>query len=129
MADDEESERIRFNPGGIVMASDLIDYTLPAHDPNFPKPRGLLPVPPEVAESVARSDARLLREKGIQVTAEARQRDLEYKTLNWYFDNTEVAYRRTPQGIEVLAVGPEEVSRFRRDHPLETRRDVVIRVA
>ena len=76
------------------MASDLIDWTLPAHDPNFPKPRGLLPVPPEVAESVARTEARLLRERGIQITPEARQRDLEYQTLNWYFDNTEVAYRR-----------------------------------
>jgi hypothetical protein len=129
MVDDEGSERLRSEPGGVVMASDLIDWTIPAHDPNFPKPRGLLPVPPEVAESVARSEARLLREKGIQITSEARRRDLEYLTLNWYFDNTEVAYRRTPQGIEVLAVGSEEVSQFRRDHPLETRRDVVIRVA
>ena len=111
------------------MYGDLIDYTIPAHDPNFPKPRGLVPVPPEVARSVAETEARLLREKGIQVTEEARRRDLEYQTLNWYFDGTEIAYRRTPQGIEVLAVGPEEVSRFRRGHPLETRRDVVIRVA
>jgi hypothetical protein len=111
------------------MASDLIDLTIPAHDPNFPKPRGLLPVPPEVAESVARREAELLRERGIQVTAEARQRALEYATTNWYFDTMEIAYRRTPQGIEVLAVGSEEVSQFRRDHPLETRRDVAIRVA
>ena len=35
------------------MAQHFIDLTLPAHDPNFPKPRGLLPVPPEVAEDVA----------------------------------------------------------------------------
>ena len=39
------------------MSSELIDLTLPAHDPNFPKPRGLLPVPPEVAESVAQTEA------------------------------------------------------------------------
>jgi hypothetical protein len=110
------------------MASDLIDYTLPAHDPNFPKPRGLLPVPPEVAERVAATEARLLREKGIQITAEARQRDLDYRTLNWYFDNTEILYRRTPQGIEVLAAGPEEVSQYLREHPAETRRDVVLGV-
>ncbi len=35
------------------MAEHIIDLALPAHDPNFPKPRGLLPVPPEVAEDVA----------------------------------------------------------------------------
>jgi hypothetical protein len=111
------------------MASDLIDSTLPAHDPNFPKPRGLLPVPPKVAESVARREAQLLRERGIQITAEARQHSLDYATLNWYFDNMEVLYRRTPQGIEVLAAGEEEVSRYLREHPAETRRDVVLAVA
>jgi hypothetical protein len=129
IADDEGSEWIRFSPGGFVMASDLIDLTLPAHDPSFPKPRGLLPVPPEVAESVARLEAQILRELGAPMTPEARQRELEYGTTNWYFDNTEIAYRRTPQGIEVMAVGSEEVSQFLKDHPLETRRGVVIRVA
>ncbi len=44
------------------MVQHFIDHTLPAHDPNFPKPRGLLPVPPEVTEDVARTDARLVRE-------------------------------------------------------------------
>ena len=111
------------------MASDLIDLTIPAHDPNFPKPRGLLPVPPEVAESAARTEARLLRERGIQVTAEAKQRDLDYMTLNWFFDNSLVAYRRTPQGVEVLAVGSEEIGQYLKDHPPEARGDVVIGVA
>ena len=111
------------------MASDLLDWTLPAHDPNFPKPRGLLAVPPEVAESLATREADLLRERGIRISTEASRRALEYAMTNWYFDNTEIAYRRTPAGIDVLAVGSEEVSRFVRDHPLETRRDVVIRVA
>jgi hypothetical protein len=110
------------------MASDLIDLTIPAHDPNFPKPRGLLPVPPEVADSVARSDASLLRERGIQVTPEARQRSLDYQTLNWYYDNSLVLYRRTPQGIEVLAVGSDEISEFLKDHPLETLGGAVIGV-
>ncbi len=111
------------------MASDLLDWTLPAHDPSVPRPRGLLPVPPEVVERLASREADLLRERGIQVAPEASRRALEYAMTNWYFDNTEIAYRRTPEGIEVLAVGSEEVSRFVRDHPLETRRDVVIRVA
>jgi hypothetical protein len=128
LPDDEGKEQLRLDSGAMIMASDLIDWTIPAHDPNFPKPRGLLPVPPEVAESVARRDAQLLRERGIQVTAEARQHSLDYATLNWYFDNTEVLYRRTPQGIEVVAAGPEEVSRYLREHPAETRRDVVLGV-
>ena len=46
------------------MAQHFIDLTLPAHDPNFPKPRGLLAVPPEVAEQVAEEEARLEREIG-----------------------------------------------------------------
>ena len=111
------------------MASDLIDLTIPAHDPKFPKPRGLLPVPPEVAESAARSEARLLREKGIQITAEARQRDLDYMTLNWYYDNSLVAYRCTPQGVEVLAVGSEEIGDYFKNHPPEMRQGVLIEVA
>jgi hypothetical protein len=59
------------------MANHFIDLTIPAHDPNFPKPRGLLPVPPEVAEQVAREEARIAREHGIQVSPEARQRMLD----------------------------------------------------
>lgn len=111
------------------MASDLIDSTLPAHDPNFPKPRGLLPVPPEVAESVARREAQLLRERGLRITGEARQHDLDYATLNWYYDNSYVAYRRTPQGIEVLAVGSDEIDQYLKDHPPEVLQGIVIGVA
>jgi hypothetical protein len=108
------------------MAQHFTDLTLPAHDPNFPKPRGLLPVPPEVVEDVARTDARLLRELGASMTPEARKRALDHGTLNWYYDNAYIAYRRTPEGVEVLAVGHDEVRQYMKDHPLETRRDVVI---
>jgi hypothetical protein len=108
------------------MVQHFIDHTLPAHDPNFPKPRGLLPVPPEVVEQVARTDARLVRELGAPMTPEARKRQLDYGTLNWYYDNAYIAYRCTSQGVEVLAVGSEEISQFLKDHPLETRRDVRI---
>jgi hypothetical protein len=110
------------------MADHIIDLALPAHDPNFPKPRGLLPVPPEVAKIVAAMEARLLGERNIQISAEARQRSLDNETLNWYYDNAYIAYRRTPRGVEVLAVGQEEADQYRKDHPPETRRDVVIGV-
>lgn len=79
------------------MVQHFIDLTLPAHDPNFPKPRGLLPVPPEVAEDVARLEARLLRELGGPITPEAKRRSLDYGTLNWYYDNAYIAYRRAPR--------------------------------
>jgi hypothetical protein len=108
------------------MPTDLIDWTLPAYDPNFPKPRGLLAVPPEVAEQVASEEARIAREKGIQIAPEARQWMLDDWTLRYYYENAYVAYRRTPQGVEVLAVGWEEAHRYRDDHPPETRRDVRI---
>ena len=44
------------------MSSRIIDLTLPAHDPSFPKLRGLLPVPPEVQEFVACQEARITRQ-------------------------------------------------------------------
>jgi hypothetical protein len=111
------------------MAHDLIDLTLPAHDPNFPKPRGLLPVPSEIAGNVARMEAQLLRERGIQITPEARRHALDYATLNWYFDNSEVIYRRTSEGIEVVAAGSEEVDQYIKDHPAGTWQDFVLGVA
>jgi hypothetical protein len=37
-----------------------------------------------------------------------------------------VASPRTPEGVEVPAVGPEEVGRLREETPREARRGVVI---
>lgn len=108
------------------MSDHIIDLTLPAHDPTFPKPRGLLPVPPEVAEEVARHEAEFIAKHGEPWTSEARQWILDNQVLNWFYDNAYIAYRRTPQGIEVLAVGWEEANRYRDEHSLEERRDVII---
>ena len=36
-------------------------------------------------------------------------------TLRYYYEGEEVACRGTPEGVEVLAVGPEEVGRFYQD--------------
>jgi hypothetical protein len=52
--DIDESKEERPPAGAIPMSSELIDLTLPAHDPSFPKPRGLLTVPKEIEEAVAR---------------------------------------------------------------------------
>jgi hypothetical protein len=110
------------------MVQHFTDLTLPAHDPNFPKPRGLLAVPPDVAEQMAREEARVIREFGGPMPAELRQQLLDDWTLRYYYDDAYVAYRRTPQGVEVLAAGWEEVRKFQKDNPLERRRDVLIGV-
>jgi len=102
------------------MASEIIDLTLPAHDPNFPKPRGLLPVPPAVEEDVAREQARLQP----HFTDEYANRARDEMTVRYYYEGTEMAYRRTVQGVEVLAVGWEEVNKFLKDTPPEQRQDV-----
>ena len=70
------------------MSDRIIDLTIPAHDPNFPKPRGLIPVPPEVAEWVADLEARVFRELGGPLDPEARQRILDDWTLYYYYDDT-----------------------------------------
>ena len=108
------------------MPSELIDLTLPAHDPTVPKPRGLLPVPQEIEETVAREEGRSLRESGIVITPEARRRMLDDLTLQYYYEGAFVASRRTPQGIEILAVGRDEANEYRENNPPETRQDVRI---
>jgi hypothetical protein len=104
----------------------IIDTTLPAHDPTFVKPRGLLPVPPEVAEFVARDEAECIRKHGTGFSPEARQRILDNNVLNWYYDGSYVAYRRTPQGVEILAVGWEEAHKYLDEHPDATQQGVVM---
>ena len=90
-----------------------------------PKPHGLLPVPPDVEAIVAREEMRLLTEHGITPTPEARQRMLDSLTLQYYFDGIDVAYRRTTQGVEVVAVGLAEVGDLVRTTPQEQRADLV----
>jgi hypothetical protein len=108
------------------MAGELIDETLPAHDPTFVKPRGLVPPPPEIAEAFAQFEERFVRENGFSIAPEARQRILNDWTLNYYYDGAYVASRHTPEGVEILAVGWDEAHKYREDHPPETRRDVRI---
>ena len=81
-----------------------------------------------MAEQVASEEARLVQKFGGPVPAELRQRLLDQWTLTYYYDDAFIAYRRTPQGVEVLAVGSEEVYKYLEDHPLETRQDVRIGV-
>jgi hypothetical protein len=52
------------------------------------------------------------KEHGITLTAEAKQRMLNQGTLDWFYQDQWVSYRDTPQGVEVLAVGLEEVGKL-----------------
>ena len=74
-----------------------------------PKPRGLLPVPPEVEAAVAEDDSSLLEEYGIVPTSEDRQRQVNSLTLQYYYGGHDVAYRLTSQGVELLADGLSEI--------------------
>jgi hypothetical protein len=48
-------------------------------------------------------------------------------TLMYYHEGATVASRSTPEGIEVLAVGPEEIRRFFQEMPDEAQQGVVTR--
>jgi hypothetical protein len=81
--------------------------------------RGLLPVPPEVEAEVERQEAKH------QMTPEYRKTLRDRLCLQHYFSDVQVAFRRTPEGIEVLAAGLDEIAHFRRITPREERHDVV----
>jgi hypothetical protein len=109
------------------MSSELVDRTAPANDPRTPKPRGLLPVPREVETVVAREEALIAQQHGIRITAEARKRLTDDFTLQHYYEGTDVADRETPQGVEILAVGGDEIGDYLKTIPPERRQDVRIR--
>jgi hypothetical protein len=81
-------------------------FGLPA---NAPRPRGLLPVPPEVTAIVDEQEARVAQEHGIHILPVARQQLLDNYTLQYYYDDYTLAWRHTPQGVEVLGVGVQEI--------------------
>ena len=74
-----------------------------------PKPRGLLPVPPEVETAVAEDDSSLLKNHGIVPTSEDRQRHVNSLALQYYYGGHDIAYRITRQGVELLADGLSEI--------------------
>jgi hypothetical protein len=80
-----------------------------------PKPRGLLPVPPEVEAAVAEDDSSLLKKHGIVPTSEDRMRQVNSLTLQYYYGGHDVAYRLTPQGVELLAAGLAEIRQLVQD--------------
>jgi hypothetical protein len=109
-----------------LMGNEIIDWNAPSLKrvlPALPKdlPHGLIVPPQEVRDEIAASDEKLLRERGFSLNQEARVRELNHQTLNYYFDylGHEVAYRETPQGPDVLAVGDEEILVLTKDMGLD----------
>jgi hypothetical protein len=87
---------------------------------DMPSPlRGLLPTPLKVAQLVAREVERL------PMTDEARQRVTDDWTLQYYFGGYDVVYRKTPQGVEVLAAG-DEIGQFFRKLPSSQRKGIIL---
>jgi hypothetical protein len=95
------------------MSGQFIDLGHPAYDATFPKPRGILPIPPAVAELIAREEARVQKQHGVKLTDEARRKMLNDQTLDWFYRDQWVSYRETDQGVEILAVGPEEIEQLK----------------
>jgi hypothetical protein len=81
--------------------------------------RGLLPTPPDVEALVERWKAM------DPLTPEQRKTLRDRLTLRRHFSDVEVAFRRTPQGIEVVAAGLDEIAEFRRTGTREPREAVV----
>jgi hypothetical protein len=103
------------------MPSSFIDSQHPSFGAMPSAPRGLLPVPPEVAEHVEQETLRAQQEHGFCLTAEAKQRMLNQGTLDWFYHDQWVSYRDTVQGVEILAVGLEEVGNLASRLPPEQR--------
>jgi hypothetical protein len=100
------------------MPLSFLDRNAPA--PNgVAAPRGLLRVPPEVEQAVAREEAKQ------RMTPEYRRSLVDRLTLQYYFEDLDIAYRSTPQGVEVLAVGLDEIGALVRNTPSEQRQGVL----
>lgn len=87
-------------------------------------PRGVVPPPQQVLDLVARETQRF----GLEImTPEAQIRITEDFTLQYYYEGLTVAFRRTPQGVEVLAVGSDEIALLTRGLSQEALSTVHVR--
>ena len=106
------------------MSDRIIDENNPHFGGSLPKPRGPLPVPPEIADEVSREQAAQQRD----YTEDYAKLTRDNWTLSYYYEGDTVACRSTPEGIEVLAVGWDEVSRFIEETPPDAQQGVMIRL-
>jgi hypothetical protein len=87
------------------------DVDSPRHRLSFADlPRGLVAFPPHIIEGVTR------RRDELHYGDDYFRDSLEQHTLSWFYDGLPVAYRSIDGGIEVIALGFEEVAAYQR-HP------------
>jgi hypothetical protein len=104
------------------MYARIVDDSNPRYRGPLPKPRGLLPVPPDIEDEVKREQA----SQQPYYTDDYAKLTRDNWTLTYYYEGETVACRSTAEGMEVLAVGPEEVRRFYHETPPENRQGVMI---
>jgi hypothetical protein len=103
------------------MSSTFFDANVPrCHGSPQEAPRGLVRPPEEIKAWVAQEQARL---QPYYTDAYAKL-ILDDMTLAYYYEGVNVAYRSVPEGVEILAVGNEEIGRFHRNTPPEQLEDV-----
>jgi hypothetical protein len=71
-------------------------------------PKGFVKFPDHIVAGMEKEQTRL----GCRFSDEYARKSLERHTLHWYYNGIPVAYRPTSDGIEVLALGWEETSRY-----------------
>ncbi|HYV39859.1 MAG TPA: hypothetical protein VE988_29485 [Gemmataceae bacterium] len=87
-------------------------------------PHGLVVPPPEIREQVAKQKAKV----GPNFDSAYEELTLDDWTLAYYYEGIFVAYRSVPEGVEVLAVGDEEVGKLVQKVPKEKRLGVTFTV-
>lgn len=85
-------------------------------------PHGLIQPSQEVLDVVEKQVAKF--SPGI-ITPESKKRMIDDLTLQYYFEGEEIAYRHTPEGIEVLAVGLDEIGDYIDSTPDDEQQDVM----
>ncbi len=88
-------------------------------------PHGLISTPQAVLDLVAREEERLRNENQVALPADTKRWMAENFTLQYYYEGVDIAYRRTPQGLEVLAVGIAEIRELAKRLPPEEMQAVI----
>jgi hypothetical protein len=106
------------------MSSSFIDSNAPRYPgPASELPRGLVVPPPEIRERITQEKAH----HQPYFTDEYAKLILDDWTLAYYYEGMDVAYRSVEQGVEVVAIGAEEIGKFLGNTPEELRQGVKIK--
>ena len=88
----------------------FIDTNSPRHQLSFEElPRDFVKFPDAIVQGVADLAVKY------SYSEEYARQSLVRNTLAWFYEGMPVAYRELPGGLEILALGFEEVGRYRRE--------------